>query len=204
MRNDVTQKLSQNEWMIKLRGIKEFKATPGGDFTLPGEMSMKNPQCQKNRPDPEALTLRSVCPPKIGTTLRHGRNIQKNGSESLSNILPFAAPSHWISLLAIPSMTFSPNLLQFKKKHPGPKTTGRHFMTTKKSTLHFEDYVKGIEGLKPHEQLNLMEIISTRLKTDLKRRRVKHRVMELEGLGADIWKGVDAQQHVNKERQSWD
>jgi len=77
-------------------------------------------------------------------------------------------------------------------------------MTTKKSTLHFEDYVKGIEGLKPHEQLNLMEIISTRLKTHLKRRRVKHSVMELEGLGADIWKGVDAQQHVNKGRQSWD
>jgi len=47
VRNDVTQKLSQNEWMIKLRGIKEFKATPGGDFTLPGEMSMRNPQYQK-------------------------------------------------------------------------------------------------------------------------------------------------------------
>jgi len=94
VRNDVTQKLSQNEWMIKLRGIKEFKATPGSDFTLPGEMSMKNPQYQKNRPDSEALALRSVCPPEIGTTLRHGRNIQKNGSESLSNILPFAAPSH--------------------------------------------------------------------------------------------------------------
>jgi len=28
-------------------------------------------------------------------------------------------------------------------------------------------------------------------------------VMELEGLGAHIWKGVDAQQYVSKERKSW-
>jgi hypothetical protein len=29
-------------------------------------------------------------------------------------------------------------------------------------------------------------------------------VMNLEGLGADIWKGVDAQAYVHKERSSWD
>jgi len=77
-------------------------------------------------------------------------------------------------------------------------------MTTKKSTLRFEDYVKGIERLRPDEQLNLIEIISARLKKNLKRKKVKHSVMELEGLGAHIWKGVDAQQYVSKERKSWD
>lgn len=77
-------------------------------------------------------------------------------------------------------------------------------MATKKSTLRFEDYVKGIERLRPDEQLNLIEIISARLKTSLRREKVKHSVMELEGLGAHIWKGVDAQQYVNKERKSWD
>ena len=77
-------------------------------------------------------------------------------------------------------------------------------MATKKLTLHFEDYVKGIEHLRPDEQLNLIKIISTRLKTNLRRKKVKHSVMELEGLGAHIWKGVDAQQYVNKERKSWD
>jgi hypothetical protein len=28
--------------------------------------------------------------------------------------------------------------------------------------------------------------------------------MELEGLGAHIWKKIDAQQYVRKERESWD
>jgi hypothetical protein len=77
-------------------------------------------------------------------------------------------------------------------------------MATKKLTLRFDDYVKGIGSLKPDEQLNLIEIISARLKTNLRREKVKHSVMELEGLGAHIWKGVDAQQYVNKERKSWD
>ena len=77
-------------------------------------------------------------------------------------------------------------------------------MATKKLILRFEDYVKGIKGLRPDEQLNLIEILSARLKTNLKRKKVKHSVMELQGLGAHIWKGVDAQQYVSKERKSWD
>jgi hypothetical protein len=77
-------------------------------------------------------------------------------------------------------------------------------MTTKKLALSFEDYVKGIESLRPDEQLNLIEIISSRLKKNLKRKKVKHSVMELEGLGVHIWKGVDPQQYVIKERKSWD
>jgi len=28
-------------------------------------------------------------------------------------------------------------------------------------------------------------------------------VLELEGLGADIWQGMDAQEYVNSERSSW-
>jgi hypothetical protein len=54
-------------------------------------------------------------------------------------------------------------------------------MATKKLTIHFEDYVKGIKRLRPDEQLNLIEIISARLKTNLKRKKVKYSVMELEG-----------------------
>jgi len=76
-------------------------------------------------------------------------------------------------------------------------------MATKKLTLRFDDYVRGIGHLKPDEQLSLIEIISSRLKKTLKRRKTKHTIMELEGLGAHLWKGVDAQQYVSKERKSW-
>lgn len=77
-------------------------------------------------------------------------------------------------------------------------------MATKKSDLRFDDYVRGIERLRLDEQLSLIEIITARLKKTLKRKKARHSVMELEGLGAHIWKGIDAQQYVNKERESWD
>jgi len=78
-------------------------------------------------------------------------------------------------------------------------------MARKKMTLSFEDYVKGIELLKPEEQLSLIEIISARLKNTINgKQKTKHRVMELEGLGAQLWKSIDVQDYVNEERKSWD
>jgi hypothetical protein len=77
-------------------------------------------------------------------------------------------------------------------------------MTAKKVSLTYDDYLRGIQGLRPEEQLRLIEIISTTLKKTLGRKKIKRSVMELEGLGADIWKGIDAQEYVRKERESWD
>ncbi|MCJ7747113.1 MAG: hypothetical protein MUP27_05160 [Desulfobacterales bacterium] len=77
-------------------------------------------------------------------------------------------------------------------------------MGIKKTILRFDDYVKGIGGLKPDEQLSLIGIISARLKRTLRQKKGKHRVMELEGLGGRIWKEIDPQQYVNEERKSWD
>lgn len=31
----------------------------------------------------------------------------------------------------------------------------------------------------------------------------KRSIMELEGLGKEIWQGIDAQEYVNQERASW-
>ena len=77
-------------------------------------------------------------------------------------------------------------------------------MDREKTQLTYHDYVKGIHGLKPEEQLSLVEIISSRLKKTLWRKKGIHSVMELEGLGADIWEGIDAQEYVNEERKAWD
>lgn len=76
-------------------------------------------------------------------------------------------------------------------------------MNIEKLDLKYNDYVKGIRGLKPEEQLNLIEIISAQLKKNIARKKAKHSIMELEGLGAKLWKGVDAQEYVRKERESW-
>lgn len=32
----------------------------------------------------------------------------------------------------------------------------------------------------------------------------KHSIMELEGLGAEIWQGVDVDQYINEMRDEWD
>lgn len=76
-------------------------------------------------------------------------------------------------------------------------------MNIEKLDLKYNDYVKGIRGLKPEEQLNLIEIISVQLKKNIARKKAKHSIMELEGLGARLWKGIDAQEYVSKERESW-
>ena len=78
-------------------------------------------------------------------------------------------------------------------------------METKKTPPSYSDYVKGIKFLNIDEQLTLLERISASLKKSIgKRRKKKNSIMELEGLGANIWKGMDAQDYVHKERDSWD
>jgi len=77
-------------------------------------------------------------------------------------------------------------------------------MATSNVSQSYDDYVKKIQTLTPEEQLSLIKVISAGLQKTLKGKKAKHTVMELEGLGADIWKGVDAQEYVRKERNSWD
>jgi hypothetical protein len=76
-------------------------------------------------------------------------------------------------------------------------------MSTKKDRLSYEDYIKGIKGLRPEEQLNLVEVISAQLKNEIIKKKVKHSILELEGLGADLWKNIDVEEYLRKERESW-
>ena len=77
-------------------------------------------------------------------------------------------------------------------------------METRKTSISYSDYVKGIAYLDIDEQLTLLEVISARIKKSIIKKRKKNTIMELEGLGADIWKDIDAQDYVHKERASWD
>jgi hypothetical protein len=77
-------------------------------------------------------------------------------------------------------------------------------MPLKKETLTYDDYIKGIRTLKPEEQLSLIEIITGRLKKRISKKKIKHSILELEGLGAEIWKGIDIKEYLRKERESWD
>lgn len=76
-------------------------------------------------------------------------------------------------------------------------------MLEKKVALTYKDYLRGVQILKPEEQISLIEILTAALKRSFAIKR-RHSILEIEGLGLKIWKGIDAQEYINKERESWD
>jgi hypothetical protein len=74
----------------------------------------------------------------------------------------------------------------------------------RKKSLTYQDYAEGIQHLTPEEQLGLIELISAVLKKIRMARKENHSVLELEGLGSEVWKGIDPKEYLLEERQSWD
>jgi hypothetical protein len=78
-------------------------------------------------------------------------------------------------------------------------------MEIQEKSLSYEDYLNSIDNLNIDEQLDLIDALSTSIKTRIGKKRLKnHSILELKGLGVEIWKGIDAQKYVSKERESWD
>jgi hypothetical protein len=65
-----------------------------------------------------------------------------------------------------------------------------------------EKLLNEVEKLNQSEQLQLLEKIAAliRRRTTAKTRRS---ILELQGVGKSIWKDIDAQQYIHKERKSW-
>jgi len=74
------------------------------------------------------------------------------------------------------------------------------------TTLSAEEiYEQHIKPLPPAERLRLVEIIAHEIAaTTESDTEPLHNIMELHGLGAEIWEGVDAQEYVNELRKEWD
>ena len=68
-----------------------------------------------------------------------------------------------------------------------------------------ELYEQHVKPLSTSERLRLVELIARELAAviavDMPRQRS---LLELEGLGAEIWQGIDAQEYVNELRKEWD
>ncbi len=69
-----------------------------------------------------------------------------------------------------------------------------------------EIYEQLVKRLPREERLHLVEMVNK----DLAARPLdepeknKRSLMELHGLGAEIWQGIDAQEYVNELRKEWD
>jgi len=77
-------------------------------------------------------------------------------------------------------------------------------MEIQNKSISFDDYLKGINALTIKQQLDLINALAEKVKLNIGKKRIrKYSIMDLEGLGAEIWKGIDVQQFVSKERASW-
>jgi hypothetical protein len=78
----------------------------------------------------------------------------------------------------------------------------RIFHKKRENMATYQDVRRQVENLTPDEQLRLLEDLAVMV-----RRRMlvtpKHSIMDLEGLGKEIWNGLDAQEYVNQERTLW-
>ncbi len=63
-------------------------------------------------------------------------------------------------------------------------------------------YDRYIKPLTPEEQRQLLTITAKNLAPSAQP--PKRSIMELHGLGAEIWHGIDAQAYVNALRDEWD
>lgn len=67
-------------------------------------------------------------------------------------------------------------------------------------------YQEHIKPLAPGEQLKLLAKMAEELAHGKEKLETpeKRSIMELHGLGAEIWKGIDAQEYVDKMRDEWE
>jgi len=65
-------------------------------------------------------------------------------------------------------------------------------------------YEQQIKPLPRVIRLQLLALIAQDLAMSDTTDEPEHSLLELEGLGAEIWQGIDAQQYVHEQREEWD
>ncbi len=66
-----------------------------------------------------------------------------------------------------------------------------------------EIYQQYVKPLPDKEKLRLIAKVSNDL-AENEAEKPKRSIMELHGLGAEIWEGIDAQEYVNELRNEWE
>jgi hypothetical protein len=68
----------------------------------------------------------------------------------------------------------------------------------------YQELLEQAKNLTPEEQLKLVENLSILIRQQLKMTsKPKRSILELRGLGKEIWGNIDAQEYINQERDSW-
>jgi len=73
------------------------------------------------------------------------------------------------------------------------------------ATASYETVLEMAESLAAGEQMRLVEDLKRRIPAEAaKPVKKKHSIMELEGLGKEIWQGINAAEYVREMRAEWD
>ncbi len=68
----------------------------------------------------------------------------------------------------------------------------------------YQEVLQQAQSLTPEEQIRLIEDLSSLIRQRvMMKSKPKHSILELRGLGKEIWNSIDAQEYVNQERDSW-
>lgn len=90
----------------------------------------------------------------------------------------------------------------------GIKLAGKQEGESAMTTYAYQEMRNNLQHLSLDEQLRLLEDLAEQIRQQLSLKQVppkrKHSILELEGLGQEIWKGIDAQEYIDQERDSWD
>lgn len=70
------------------------------------------------------------------------------------------------------------------------------------TVLTYEEVLAQVRKLGPVEQADLLEELAGLVKQQLRAGR-RRSIREFRGLGKEMWAGIDAQEYVNQERESW-
>lgn len=71
-------------------------------------------------------------------------------------------------------------------------------------TSTYEEVLDKVQRLTPDEQLRLLEDLAAIIRGRIKNTAEPvHSLLELEGLGEEVWEGIDPQKYIEEERRSW-
>jgi hypothetical protein len=67
-------------------------------------------------------------------------------------------------------------------------------------TTQYEEALRGVRSLSPDEQKRLLTQVAEQLEVSPD---AATSILKLRGLGKEIWRNLDAQEYVERERASW-
>ena len=70
------------------------------------------------------------------------------------------------------------------------------------STTAYYEVLSRVQRLTPADQLRLLEELAALVRRQVTTR-ARRSILELQGLGKEIWQGIDAQEYIDQERASW-